>query len=1164
MEGPTIWPFVVRIINQRGRTLGQGVVLDHDLVISPAIPEKTDRLTIVPLGVSDHEGYKVRISIPITNTPGGTRLLAIRITQSFDGFSVAALLPDISLDPVKASTIWLAADGSFTPVEGVSGYDTERKEFVFKTEAMVPNELRSSTFPAGAPVIIDGLLAGILLRSLNRSFKEQEFAIFGVSSLSELKGYFASLLTNKQTPIAQQPVSSWKDQEEPPDLKRIGDYREPTSERLSSALRYAAGLATAAGRVEIDAGLLFAGLIFPLSTRNTAFDLHAHLRSLLPEGQHLWDALGFGGRYGIAAPEERSEIREDIVFGVSALTVLNEAGVLRNRTTGLGAPIHTRHVVTAILSLNQHPELRELWQALRRIGVTPRTYRDWMSGLAAQVREPDDPDEWVRIFREVPLEATVAPARFFTQPPREVFYVNDRALAKTQDALGRDGVMRSFAALLAWKDLKPPLALGIFGPWGSGKSFFMEKLQAYIDELQSQARKNPESQSCRRIVHIDFNAWHYNEANLWAGLVTRIFEGLREAFDDKAQPKANSFEALRSELESAKEQLRAVELRKEVLNSQAKTAQSRLDDISRKQEEKRNSLRELATQDFWKKALANEEVKKLVDGHLTRLGFDPAVSQYGATMAAFTEVQAELKTFRGAFDTLRRNLGWNKGEGEKRPHIGRGVIIVGACVGLTVAISCITPTWTEGFAKYLTGALAFAGTAGVQIKTALVYVRKLAEKGNDILGFVERYSGELRSNETAAVEQELQGLLHQTQEAEAELNRAWEAVAEIEREMEDIKSGRRLYSFIAERMDMYKNYLSIVSLIRKDFETLSDKLREWRAVKDEAGEQYPIDRIILYIDDLDRCQAGKVVDVLQAVHLLLAFDLFVVVVGVDPLWVINSLYQPYRAFVSEDEKGKLWPSALNPVDYLDKIFQIPYSFPRRHGGLETFMRSLTEQRGTAPAEEAQGTGNLPLPGVRGAADTVGDDPAQRQDSGEAGNKKETHVEPATHLKEPKSYELKSWEARLLVTTSEFLASPRTAKRFFNLYLILRDWGVDAGDFEAFVGDGEPSERCRALVLLLGIVTGFPALAPDVIRALERQGNDATWESLQAELQAAFTETGGPEQGQREEDAFGIAPLSDEQQWRELKDLLSSFENRPGVKLLQDWVQGVRPFSVLPL
>ncbi len=61
-------------------------------------------------------------------------------------------------------------------------------------------------------------------------------------------------------------------------------------------------------------------------------------------------------------------------------------------------------------------------------------------------------------------------------------------------------------------------------------------------------------------------------------------------------------------------------------------------------------------------------------------------------------------------------------------------------------------------------------------------------------------------------------------------------------------------------------------------EEASGAASRWRAMQEDA--RLPrIDRIVLYIDDLDRCPEVKVVEVLQAVHLLLAYPLFVVVVG---------------------------------------------------------------------------------------------------------------------------------------------------------------------------------------------------------------------------------------------------------------------------------------------
>src|SRR6187431_1520704 len=40
-----------------------------------------------------------------------------------------------------------------------------------------------------------------------------------------------------------------------------------------------------------------------------------------------------------------------------------------------------------------------------------------------------------------------------------------------------------FAKLLTARDVEPPIALGLFGNWGSGKSFFMGLMQTHVDLL---------------------------------------------------------------------------------------------------------------------------------------------------------------------------------------------------------------------------------------------------------------------------------------------------------------------------------------------------------------------------------------------------------------------------------------------------------------------------------------------------------------------------------------------------------------------------------------------------------------------------------------------------------------------------------------------------------
>jgi predicted KAP-like P-loop ATPase len=54
-----------------------------------------------------------------------------------------------------------------------------------------------------------------------------------------------------------------------------------------------------------------------------------------------------------------------------------------------------------------------------------------------------------------------------------------------EDLLGIDRNVDALALLIASTRTVTPLAVGVFGPWGSGKSFFMRHLQRRIVEIRS-------------------------------------------------------------------------------------------------------------------------------------------------------------------------------------------------------------------------------------------------------------------------------------------------------------------------------------------------------------------------------------------------------------------------------------------------------------------------------------------------------------------------------------------------------------------------------------------------------------------------------------------------------------------------------------------------------
>jgi hypothetical protein len=146
------------------------------------------------------------------------------------------------------------------------------------------------------------------------------------------------------------------------------------------------------------------------------------------------------------------------------------------------------------------------------------------------------------------------------------------------------------------------------------------------------------------------------------------------------------------------------------------------------------------------------------------------------------------------------------------------------------------------------------------------------------------------------------------------------------------KDTELLYSFISERSksDIYSKHLGIISIIRRDFEMLNylvtghqsevEKTDKVERLKQKFRESFarPLERIILYIDDLDRCPEENVVQVLEAVNLLMAYSLFIVVVGVDQQWVRNALIIKHRNQFADASQP------LEPARYLEKIFQIPF------------------------------------------------------------------------------------------------------------------------------------------------------------------------------------------------------------------------------------------------
>ncbi len=158
-----------------------------------------------------------------------------------------------------------------------------------------------------------------------------------------------------------------------------------------------------------------------------------------------------------------------------------------------------------------------------------------------------------------------------------------------------------------------------------------------------------------------------------------------------------------------------------------------------------------------------------------------------------------------------------------------------------------------------------------------------------------------RDRETA--EAERTAALARAAKAQGDIDAARKRLVDADEALVAMRPSRQLADFVSGRhaSSDYRSRLGVVAQARDDFEQLTRLIAKAAAASDQPidganGDGTPdgaflpsIDRIVLYIDDLDRCREKEVVEVLQAVHLLLAFRLFVVVVAVDPRWLVHSL-----------------------------------------------------------------------------------------------------------------------------------------------------------------------------------------------------------------------------------------------------------------------------------
>ena len=106
-----------------------------------------------------------------------------------------------------------------------------------------------------------------------------------------------------------------------------------------------------------------------------------------------------------------------------------------------------------------------------------------------------------------------------------------------------------------------------------------------------------------------------------------------------------------------------------------------------------------------------------------------------------------------------------------------------------------------------------------------------------------------------------------------------------------------------------------------------------RYLSEVAAEEPKGLRIVVFIDDLDRCLPEKAIELLEGIKTFLDIPGYVFLIGVDRSVIEKGVKVKYRGYVLEErvqgagEAATLTDIPITPTDYLEKIVQVPITLP---------------------------------------------------------------------------------------------------------------------------------------------------------------------------------------------------------------------------------------------
>lgn len=119
-------------------------------------------------------------------------------------------------------------------------------------------------------------------------------------------------------------------------------------------------------------------------------------------------------------------------------------------------------------------------------------------------------------------------------------------------------------------------------------------------------------------------------------------------------------------------------------------------------------------------------------------------------------------------------------------------------------------------------------------------------------------------------------------------------------------------------MTMTPQINDFIDCFKEESEKIAETMEAFDKDFEELLAKAKVDRIVVFIDDLDRCSSAKVIETFETIKLFLNTPACTFVIGADAAKIQHAVGEVYK--VNEQQRQK---------DFLEKIVQIPFTIPQQ-------------------------------------------------------------------------------------------------------------------------------------------------------------------------------------------------------------------------------------------